>query len=763
MSIRKFSPYFEPSLYPFGGKAYITYRNSQAYSKTYLWITENYPLAFLEHYGFDYSVIVGTIPRRDSVAIRCYVGAYGLTPLQSYNDNDPVNVIVTQCRRRESYQDTEKSVTKTECPAVSRIHTLHKREAEDLAGARNEQLIEKIKEAADILDIVGEVVNLRRAGRYYAGLCPFHAEKTPSFFVDPHRQLFHCFGCGAGGDVIKFVMQHRGLSFSEAVEFLADRYNIRIETGRPRTESSRAALLLRYVAIAEEFYYRQLRYSSEGSRAREYLRKRQIDDRIVEEQRLGYAPQSWDALVRHFKEQGLDLQKGVELGLFGAASSNHSGERLYDRFRNRLIFPIRNARGQVIAFGGRTLDEGNSHNEPKYLNSPESDLYRKRTILYQFHLAQEACRKQRQVILVEGYMDALAFHRAGFYRVVATLGTALTPQQARLIKRIADEVVLVYDGDEAGKKAMIRNFPVLAQESMQASCVVLPEGMDPDDFLRKYSLDDFQTLMNSRMDLGEFVVTETLNSWDGSTGGKMKVLSELFPYLEAIPHPVVQAEYIKTAGLRLGIADEVINEQFKLWRKTSTEGAESRTSSLNQAKPATRNWGKALKQELGHNPINRMFSIEEEIIKILVVYPHLAEKIFQKDCWQTFLDNLPGNTGLKSTWQILKAFHEEWLENSPNGWNKNKFRVDKIYDRIKDQKARDMFSKMIFDNKFCGNETTACLFLNDYLGALEKQVVKLRRDQLMRELAEAEKKGDTEIIKNTLRKIQRLMESKDPQ
>ena len=627
-----------------------------------------------------------------------------------------------------------------------------------MAGARNEQLVEKIKEAADILDIVGEVVNLRRAGRYYSGLCPFHAEKTPSFFVDPHRQFFHCFGCGAGGDVIKFVMQHRGLSFSEALEFLADRYNIRIETGRPKTESSRTALLFRYMAIAEEFYYRQLRYSSEGSIAREYLKKRQIDDRIVEEQRLGYAPQSWDALVRHFKEQGLDLQKGVELGLFGIASSNHSGERFYDRFRNRLIFPIRNARGQVVAFGGRTLEEGNSHNEPKYLNSPETDLYRKRTILYQFHLAQEACRKQRQVILVEGYMDALAFHRAGFYRVVATLGTALTPQQARLIKRIADEVVLVYDGDEAGKKAMIRNFPVLAQEGIQASCVVLPEGMDPDDFLRKYSLDDFQNLMNSRMDLGEFVITETLNSWDGSTSGKMKVLSELFPYLEAIPHPVVRAEYIKTAGLRLGIADEVINEQFKLWRKTSTDREKPEALPPNPIKITPRN--KPL-TKLTHNPTNCVFSLEEEIIKILVAYPHLAEKAFEKDCWQFFLDNLPEDTSTKVTWQILKAFQEEWLEISQNEWNKNKFCVDRIYDRIKDPKARDLFSKMIFENKFCGNETTACLFLNDYLGALQKQVFKLRRSQLMRELAEAERKGDNEAIKSTLQKIQRLTELKD--
>ncbi|MCX7823238.1 MAG: DNA primase [Syntrophobacterales bacterium] len=618
-----------------------------------------------------------------------------------------------------------------------------------MVGAGSNQTIERIKEVSDILDIVGEAVTLRRAGRYYLGLCPFHAERTPSFYVDPQRQLFHCFGCGVGGDVIRFVMQHRGLSFPEAIEFLAERYNVSISKTLSESTSSKSTLL-KYMTVAEEFYYQQLRYAPEGSVAREYLRKRQISDPIIEEQRLGYAPKSWDALVRHFQKNGLDLRKGAELGLFGV-SVNRSGEKFYDRFRHRLIFPIRNSTGQVVAFGGRTLeDEPSSGNEPKYLNSPESELYRKRTILYQFHLAQEACRKEkRQVILVEGYMDALAFHRMGFYRTVATLGTALTPQQARLIKRIADEVVMVYDGDEAGRKAMIRNFPVLVNEGLKTSCIVLPEGMDPDDFFRHHLMEDFETLMESRKDMGEFVIQEITKGWDGSTSGKLKILSELFSYFEPLGQPVIQSEYLKLAGKALNLNEEVVLKQFKSWL----------ASSKHRVSPPKTLHKRNSKDLVSSCEITS--SLEEEILKIIMAYPHLVERVFSKDCWRFFIENLLEEENKEEVlsrpmYLIFRAIHEEWLEFSKNPWNKNWFCIDHICNRIGDAKAQGLFSRMAFECKFYDNEETALMLLNDYLGAFEKKIIKIRRERLIRELAEAEKKGDFESIKITLQKIQSL-------
>lgn len=631
-----------------------------------------------------------------------------------------------------------------------------------MTGAGREQLIERIKEAADIVDVVGESVALRRSGRYYSGLCPFHAEKTPSFYVDPQRQMFHCFGCGTGGDVIKFVMQHRGLSFAEALEFLAERYNVRIEVDRFGRGADGRSILLQYVSIAEDFYYRQLRYGSEGGIARDYLKKRQIGDRIVEEQRLGYAPKSWDALVKHFQSKGLDLQKGVELGLFGVASGR-AGGGFYDRFRHRLIFPIRNANGEVVAFGGRRLEDGTSTDEPKYLNSPESDLYKKRSILYQFHLAREACRREkRQIILVEGYMDALAFHKAGFYRTVATLGTALTSQQARLIKRIADEVVLVYDGDEPGRKAMVRNFPVLAQEGIKSSCVILPEGMDPDDFFRDHSIEDFEALMESRKDLGEFAVEEIIKTWDGSTAGKLKVLSELFPYLEAVGQPVVQMEYLRLAGILLNLSEEVILKQFNTWLLASKSGERNAISSVTVKKPGNRVSVKNNRcYATSDFSVMVTTSVEEEILKILIAYPHFIEETCRQSCWHFLIENL--SDGIKDEGflskpvrLILRAIHEKWLEFSSSKKDNNQFPIDKICDRINDPKAQALFSRMVFECRTYDNESTAFILLNDYLKALEKKIVKARREQLIRELAEAEKKGDVESIRTALRKIQSL-------
>jgi DNA primase len=282
------------------------------------------------------------------------------------------------------------------------------------------------------------------------GLCPFHDEKTPSFYVDAEKQFFHCFGCGTGGDVIKFVMKYQNLPFVEALRYLADRYNILLPQ-RGHSSSSQDRLELRQkqdklfhaLQLATDFFYAQLHHSSAGIVARNYLQKRELPGSVVETQRLGYAPHSWDALLKHLEKAGLSSQVGAEAGLL----VKNAKERTYDRFRHRLIFPIADERNRVVAFGGRSLDDS----QPKYLNSSDSPVYHKGRMLYQLPAAREACRKVRQVVLVEGYMDLLAFHARGFQRVVATLGTALTAQQLRLLARICDEVVLVYDADEAGQ------------------------------------------------------------------------------------------------------------------------------------------------------------------------------------------------------------------------------------------------------------------------------------------------------------------------
>ncbi len=378
-----------------------------------------------------------------------------------------------------------------------------------------------VKQAADIVDVIGRVVTLRRAGHRHVGLCPFHQEKTPSFHVDPETQFFHCFGCGQGGDVVTFVMKHQNLSFGDALRHLADRYHVVLPEASATTgvaaEASRKEreALFRVVEAGAEFFYGQLHHSPAGRTARDYLKQRGIAEHVVEAERMGYAPDRWNGLLHHLENAGFDTGLAEKVGLL----SRGARDRVYDRFRHRLIFPIRDDQNRVVAFGGRSLPRENGvetrptgaarGEEPKYLNSPENPLYHKGRMLYQLSRAREACRNHRQVLLVEGYLDLLAFHNHGFYRVVATLGTALTPHQARLLARMSDEVVLAYDGDEAGEKAMLRALPLFMEEELTVSCIRFPAGMDPDDYLRAHGMEGLERLSDAMPSTG---------SWSDGTG-----------------------------------------------------------------------------------------------------------------------------------------------------------------------------------------------------------------------------------------------------
>ncbi len=586
------------------------------------------------------------------------------------------------------------------------------------AGRSNS--IQKLKEFIDIVDLIGEFVSLKRAGRRYVGLCPFHTEKTPSFFVDPQTQFFYCFGCNTGGDAIRFIMRYKGFSFNEAVSFLAKRYNVPVDISfHSKKEGSEK--LLELIEIAENFFYHQLRHSKTGEIARKYLEKRGVIDKVIEEQRLGYAPPGWKSLVKHFTEKNLDLRKGVEIGLFGSSSGGY-----YDKFRNRLIFPIRDTRGYTVAFGGRILDSDVS-GEPKYLNSPESSIYQKRNLLYQFHLAQEACRKEgREVLLVEGYMDALAFHNVGFYRVVATLGTAFTAQQARLIKRIADEVILVYDGDDAGRKAMIRIFPFLVQEGLKSSCVVLPEGMDPDDFLKNHSLEDFQKLLQSRKDLGEFVIEEFLKTWDGTSRGKMAVLENIFPYIKNIAEPVPYSEYVSLLASRLGLSEQIVIEQFGTFQKKIS-------------KDTSYNFKKAV---VADTP-----PLEEEILRIVLKYPFFVDELLSNE--RVCLLIAESSPVYAEIFNALKETRLEFQERQDNN-----FYVNQVYEKLADTRARDLISRLLLEGgEFYSSQEIAEVFLKDYLEALKKRLARINRESLIKMLVSAEKKGDFEVVKNLLREI----------
>ncbi|HZV80953.1 MAG TPA: DNA primase, partial [Geobacteraceae bacterium] len=325
-----------------------------------------------------------------------------------------------------------------------------------------DEKIAEVRERAGIVEVISDYISLKKSGANYLGLCPFHGEKTPSFNVNPARGIFHCFGCGVGGNVVTFVMKMEGTSFPEAVKLLAKRVGVVIEERLPTAAEKRRLdekeQQLAIVALAAQYYSGLLLRDKAGEPGRRYLAGRGVEEEIISPYRLGYASEQWDGLARHLRQKGVSPEQIERLGLIKPKSSGG----YYDLFRNRLIFTISNVHGQPIAFGGRVLDDS----LPKYINSPESPLYSKSETLFGIDLARQAMREQRAAIIVEGYFDHLALYRAGIRNVVATCGTALTAGHLQVIKRYAERIYLLFDADSAGKKATFRGMELILDERL---------------------------------------------------------------------------------------------------------------------------------------------------------------------------------------------------------------------------------------------------------------------------------------------------------
>ncbi|MEJ5328633.1 MAG: DNA primase [Desulfobaccales bacterium] len=408
----------------------------------------------------------------------------------------------------------------------------------------------EIKEAAAIDEVVGQYVKLTRRGRNLVGLCPFHPDSKPSFTVSPERGIFYCFGCGAGGNVISFLMQHLRLSFPEAVEELARRYHIPLNLKDVGPEGARQAKRRRTLqdlnTEAAAFYQRSLAGPG-GAPAREYLARRGLTAEVVEAYQLGYAPPEWEALSRHLQGKGFPLELAVEAGLVLPRASGG----VYDRFRDRVMFPIHDRQGRVVAFGGRILGEG----EPKYLNSPESPLFAKGRLLYGLPQAAAALRRDDLALVVEGYLDLLSLRVHGVEPVVATLGTALTREHVRLLKSQVSRVVLVFDGDAAGARAMLRAFPLFAAESLAVRVLVLPAGQDPDDYVRAHGPELFRRPWEAAQPWFSYLLETLLATYGREVEGVVRLIAELKPYLAAVADPVEQDLWLRQAAARLGVEE----------------------------------------------------------------------------------------------------------------------------------------------------------------------------------------------------------------
>jgi DNA primase len=422
-----------------------------------------------------------------------------------------------------------------------------------------EEKILEIRERLDIVAVVSSYLPLKRSGANHQGLCPFHGEKTPSFNVNATRQIFHCFGCGVGGNVFSFVMRMEGLSFPEAARRLGSQVGVTIEEDAPSPAEMRrrekAEQLLRVNEAACEFYHRCLLDDAQGEVARRYLQARGYGQETARRFRLGYAPAQWRALDEHLSTRGFDPRWARELGLVRAG--RNEGE--FDLFRGRLLFPITDVAGRVVAFGGRVLDDNTL---PKYLNSPESPVYHKGQTLYGLAQARDAMRQGGEGIVVEGYFDQLALFRAGFPNAVATCGTALTVEHVRLLKRYCSRLLLLFDQDGAGRKATFRAMDPLLTEGLPAAVVQLDPGEDPDSFLRQNGAEAFRSRMRAAKALLEVYMDDILAA-ASDIEGKARAAATIMTKLRLLPGEIERSLYVQELARRTGVDVAVLQGQAR--------------------------------------------------------------------------------------------------------------------------------------------------------------------------------------------------------
>jgi len=441
------------------------------------------------------------------------------------------------------------------------------------SGYIPQELLDEIADRCDIVSIVNEYVPLKRRGRNYQGLCPFHHEKTPSFSVSPDKKIFHCFGCGKGGNVFRFIMEIEGIPFMEAVEKLAKRAGVKLPekeiTQAQRQQLERHKRYLKINDYVARYYQRILWEKPEGAPFRAYLKQRQITRETAEKFLLGAAPQGWENLYHALQQHGVTVQEMLDLGLISA--SRRPG-RYVDRFRQRLMFPISNERGQVIAFGGRIIDQDSS--PQKYLNSPETPLFHKSRNLYGLHLARNQIRNMDMAILVEGYMDVISCHQYGITNAVAPLGTAFTAEQGRLLMRSTYQVGISLDGDSAGIKATMRCLDILADLGCTARVIQIPDGQDPDEYLKKYGQQAFEQLISDSQESIMYKITRYMETTNTDTiFGKTSVINQLLPDLKKLQSAVARESAIRQISVQLGVSEKSVWDELQ---KKSTSHVEKR-------------------------------------------------------------------------------------------------------------------------------------------------------------------------------------------
>ncbi|MEE0772399.1 MAG: DNA primase [Anaerovoracaceae bacterium] len=503
-------------------------------------------------------------------------------------------------------------------------------------------IADEIKSRCNIVDVIGRVVPLKKSGSNYKGVCPFHNEKTPSFVVSETKQIFTCFGCGATGDVLAFVKRYYNLDFRGAVEMLAREYGISLEGAfRGNKDKEELCEINRQAA---RFFYRALRERSNPGYT--YMKSRGISEEILNKFGIGYADDSWDSLYDHLVSKGFKESKLMELGLI-----SKSKERYFDKFRGRVIFPIMNTSGKVIGFGGRIIGDG----EPKYLNSQESSVFQKKYNLYGLNLSGKDVRNEDSIILVEGYMDVVSLYQHGVRNVSASLGTALTENQARLIKRYTKNVILSYDADQAGQNAALRGLDILYAEGCRARVLKVNDGKDPDEFIKKNGKPAFMELVKSALPYGDFKLSMAKSKYDISDEQqRIEFLKDAVDILKGM-NPIEADIYIKKLAEKTGISEGAIRFEY--------------SGNNSQEKNARKHEAPGMNEEQEETEIPLL---EQDLLKLMLLETRFAklpddmdESIFTSSAGKTIyrrLLELDDNTDYVDIGRIEDGLDEKTME-----------------------------------------------------------------------------------------------------
>jgi len=532
-----------------------------------------------------------------------------------------------------------------------------------------DQKIEEIRSSANIVDIISGYVQLKKRGKNFIGLCPFHQEKTPSFTVSDDKQIYHCFGCGNGGNVFKFLMEFKNISFVEAVEEVADYLGIKIQYDK-EVYDERQSELEEYYEInlfAARFFSDCLLKSNEGEEAREYLKRREIKPSTQRIFGLGYAPYSWNNFLLHARENKIDLIKAKTLGLIDV---NDKGE-YYDKFRQRVIFPIFSPNGRVIAFGGRTLE--NRDDVAKYLNSPESPIYSKRKSLYGLFQSKDEIRKLDRAILVEGYMDLISLYQAGVKNVVASSGTSLTEEQVQLLSRFTKNIVILFDADPAGQKASLRSIEILLKQNFDVKVITLPQGEDPDSFINKFGKEKFDEFLYSAQNFIEYQTAqfEKQGMFEDPTL-TAQAIRELVRSFSLLEDELKRSILLKSISKKFGLREKLIETELNNFLDQQKQRAQTGKNVAS----------KNVKLTPDLSAINLIISennFEKEIVRLLYsgneeIVGHIVDRI---------APDLFSNPKLKKLAEIAY-----------DGFNEHKYSPAYLIDKIQDDELRNFIFKL---------------------------------------------------------------------